>query len=54
MLYYPNGTKYFRKQMLRGSDENIYKKFLVIMPPTENGTINGRGIKNISGGDKVP
>lgn len=53
-LYHPNGTKDFWKQMLRRrSDENIYEKFLVILPPTENGTINGRGIKNISGRDKV-
>jgi len=38
----------------RGSDENIYEKFLVIMPPTENGAINGRGIMNIPDRDKIP
>lgn len=47
--------KTFKKQMLRrGSDEKIYEKFLVIMPPTENGAINGRGIMNIPDRDKVP
>ena len=36
-----------------GTISMAYEKFLVIIPPLGNGTPSGRGIKNISGREKV-
>lgn len=54
-LYYPNGTKYFGKQMLIGGNWWKYLRKIPSCHPStrENGTTSKIGIKNIPGSDKL-